>query len=296
MVVAGSELRGTALGHCPPVSTWRSTTTRIRQMIDSIRIGLDAAGVRPAAAAAIWCARATRRASRRRTSAGAWTRSRRRPDRIVVATHAGRRGHPMIFPASLAEAVRSAECDGGLTGWRRNRPQLCVRCLRFARHDRQRQHAGGLRAIEVAEPPGGVRIPITTDAADRQHQAAGQRPRRRGVDRRRRPLALEILREDLALTGTKYGCGEGGVRRVLGARRRQAHLQLQHAGLAASRASRSRRSRASRNGRRAAPRAAGVSATQRLPVRLLHAGHDHGHGRVARRASPTRPTTRSATA
>ncbi len=34
--------------------------------------------------------------------------------RIVIATHGERRGHPMIFPASLAPFVRSDACDGGL--------------------------------------------------------------------------------------------------------------------------------------------------------------------------------------
>ncbi len=34
--------------------------------------------------------------------------------RIVIATHGERRGHPLIFPASLESFVRSAACDGGL--------------------------------------------------------------------------------------------------------------------------------------------------------------------------------------
>ena len=34
--------------------------------------------------------------------------------RIVIATHAERRGHPMIFPVSLEPFVRSDACDGGL--------------------------------------------------------------------------------------------------------------------------------------------------------------------------------------
>ncbi|MCH8912696.1 MAG: NTP transferase domain-containing protein, partial [Planctomycetes bacterium] len=34
--------------------------------------------------------------------------------RIVIATHGERRGHPMIFPASLEPFVRSDACDGGL--------------------------------------------------------------------------------------------------------------------------------------------------------------------------------------
>ncbi len=34
--------------------------------------------------------------------------------RIVIATHGQRRGHPMIFPASLEPFVRSHACDDGL--------------------------------------------------------------------------------------------------------------------------------------------------------------------------------------
>ena len=34
--------------------------------------------------------------------------------RIVIATHGERRGHPLIFPASLESIVRSDACDGGL--------------------------------------------------------------------------------------------------------------------------------------------------------------------------------------
>ncbi len=34
--------------------------------------------------------------------------------RIVIATHGQRRGHPLIFPASLAPFVRSDACVGGL--------------------------------------------------------------------------------------------------------------------------------------------------------------------------------------
>jgi molybdenum cofactor cytidylyltransferase len=36
------------------------------------------------------------------------------PQQIIVATHAGRRGHPLIFPAALAQFVLSSACDAGL--------------------------------------------------------------------------------------------------------------------------------------------------------------------------------------
>ena len=38
------------------------------------------------------------------------------PDRIVIASRAGRRGHPIIFPAALAPFVESDACDQGLNG------------------------------------------------------------------------------------------------------------------------------------------------------------------------------------
>lgn len=34
--------------------------------------------------------------------------------RIIVATHDGRRGHPIIFPAEFSDYVRSSACDRGL--------------------------------------------------------------------------------------------------------------------------------------------------------------------------------------
>ena len=36
------------------------------------------------------------------------------PTRIVIATHAGRRGHPLVFPAALVPFVESPACDHGL--------------------------------------------------------------------------------------------------------------------------------------------------------------------------------------
>ena len=52
------------------------------------------------------------------------------PDRIVVAARAGRRGHPMIFPAALAGVVRSGVCDRGLNALPRAHADrvVCVEC------------------------------------------------------------------------------------------------------------------------------------------------------------------------
>ncbi len=89
------------------------------EMIDSIRIGLIASGrcdgflICPSDAAGIAAADVRR-------CIAAFTET---PDRIVIATHAGRRGHPMIVPAALAAVVQSVECDTGLHHLARNRPQ-----------------------------------------------------------------------------------------------------------------------------------------------------------------------------
>ena len=96
------------------------------EMIDSIRMGLDASGpcdgylVCPSDAAGITADDVRRCADAFRET----------PDRIVIASHGGRRGHPVIFPATLADAVRSRECDAGLNQLARNRPNLVriVKC------------------------------------------------------------------------------------------------------------------------------------------------------------------------
>ena len=45
---------------------------------------------------------------------------------IVVASHAGRRGHPIIFPASLVDFVRSEMCDMGLNALPRTHAERVV--------------------------------------------------------------------------------------------------------------------------------------------------------------------------
>lgn len=54
----------------------------------------------------------------------------RSPERIVIATHAGRRGHPLIFPPGDAGFVESAACDTGLNALPRAFPRrvLAVEC------------------------------------------------------------------------------------------------------------------------------------------------------------------------
>jgi molybdenum cofactor cytidylyltransferase len=48
------------------------------------------------------------------------------PDRIVVAAHAGKRGHPTIIPGSLVDVVRSDTCDSGLRALATTRPDLVL--------------------------------------------------------------------------------------------------------------------------------------------------------------------------
>ncbi len=46
------------------------------------------------------------------------------PHRIIIASRNGRRGHPIIFPASLAAAVQSPACDNGLNALPRDHADL----------------------------------------------------------------------------------------------------------------------------------------------------------------------------
>lgn len=66
-----------------------------------------------------------------------------RPDRIVVATNEGRRGHPLILPGDLARQVLSWPTSRGLNELRREYPQRVLE-------------------VEVADP--GVLIDVDTPA------------------------------------------------------------------------------------------------------------------------------------
>lgn len=48
------------------------------------------------------------------------------PEKIIIAAHDGKRGHPMIFPASLVPCVMSDACDAGLRELPQQYPQLVV--------------------------------------------------------------------------------------------------------------------------------------------------------------------------
>lgn len=119
VLVTHSELRDSLRELSPELRIVINVDAR-SEMIDSIRIGMNAAPdcdgylVCPADAAGI-----TADDIRRCIDAFRGT-----PEKIVVASHAGRRGHPVILPSSLADAVRSRECDAGLNQLARNRPEL----------------------------------------------------------------------------------------------------------------------------------------------------------------------------
>lgn len=58
------------------------------------------------------------------------TAFRANPDRIIIASRAAKRGHPIIFPAPLADFVRSRESNTGLNTLPRRYPErvLHVEC------------------------------------------------------------------------------------------------------------------------------------------------------------------------
>jgi len=119
VVIANAAVRD-QLPPLPPLVGLALNDDPQTNMIDSIRIGLHASS--PADGYLVCpcdAARITAADVRRCLEAFAEA-----PDRIIIATHAARRGHPMIFPAALAAAVHSRECETGLNQLARNRPQL----------------------------------------------------------------------------------------------------------------------------------------------------------------------------
>jgi molybdenum cofactor cytidylyltransferase len=103
------------LGHLPGVFVV-SNEDETSEMIDSVRIGLRA-----------WLARETvadhdgflvcpgDHPGIATADFGACIAAfRAEPERIVVASREGCRGHPLILPALLADYVKSNACDGGL--------------------------------------------------------------------------------------------------------------------------------------------------------------------------------------
>ena len=121
ILVVNAEVEARFRGGLPAQVLLARNDDRDSGMIESIRIGLVAAerdDPPPTGYLVCPCDAAGLTASDVRRCIAAFAES---PERIIVATFAARRGHPVIFPASLAEVVRSAECDGGLNHLVRNR-------------------------------------------------------------------------------------------------------------------------------------------------------------------------------
>ena len=119
VLVAHSQLRDSLGGLSPDVRV-AINDDATSEMIDSVRIGMNAAQdcdgylVCPADAAGVTAADVRRCVNAFRET----------PERIVIASHNGRRGHPVIVPSSLAQVVNSRECDAGLNRLARNRSEL----------------------------------------------------------------------------------------------------------------------------------------------------------------------------
>ncbi len=81
------------------------------EMIDSVRIGLNA--IENAPAGILVCPGDLPRLTidDAKSCIDAFGK---RPDRIIIATRHGRRGHPLIIPFSLSPFIHSVDCDDGL--------------------------------------------------------------------------------------------------------------------------------------------------------------------------------------
>ena len=99
---------------------------------------------------------------------------------------------------------------------------------------------------------------------------------------------LSVLRDDLGLTGSKFGCGEGHCGACTVLIDGQTTRSCVTRGQRRRRASPSRPSKDSRTGP-AASRAAGVPRGRSVSVRVLHARHGHGGSRPAASPRPIRP-------
>lgn len=92
------------------------------EMIDSIRIGLAALNrLHPGARDGVLVVPADMPALRSQSCRACVAAYVANPDRIVIATHAGRRGHPIIFPLTVRGAVDGL--DGGLRMLPRMHPE-----------------------------------------------------------------------------------------------------------------------------------------------------------------------------
>lgn len=86
------------------------------EMIDSIRIGLRTCDERfsPRSSDGLLVCPADQPGISAADHAACIAAFRAAPQRIIIAVRAGRRGHPIVFPAALRPFVESAACDTGL--------------------------------------------------------------------------------------------------------------------------------------------------------------------------------------
>ena len=91
---------------------------------------------------------------------------------------------------------------------------------------------------------------------------------------------LWVIREQVGLTGTKYGCGVAAVRRLLGAHQRRSAALLLDPGRQREGLRQDRHHRGS-VGQRVASGAEGLGHARRAAVRLLPVRPDHGGGGAA---------------
>ncbi len=140
-VVTIADLVGALHGRLPADVHLLVNDDEHSAMIDSIRLGLDA--LRPLAAPpdGVLVCPADHPGISAADFGACLAAYGAAPGRIIVATRAGRRGHPLIFPIELAEDVRSTACDAGL---------------------RALQQLHGARVVEVACASPGVTDDVDT--------------------------------------------------------------------------------------------------------------------------------------
>ena len=117
----------------------------------------------------------------------------------------------------------------------------------------------------------------------------------REVDVEPRRLLVQVLREDLGLTGTHVGCDTsqcGACTVHVDGRAVKSCTML---AVQADGHERHDDRGHGRRRRRPAPAPERVLGEARPPVRVLHPRDDHGRGRPPASGTPTRPTTRSGT-